>query len=103
MTLHQEDALVHSAGTKVPVLTLTIRNRKTAPECQEETSMESMGLGIRNIQKMMENMAGDMFCIEDRIENSTAERDFLSKEAMEPRIYYELRLMFRVTDEKMGN
>ena len=65
--------------------------------------MESMGLGIRNIQKMMENMAGDMFCIEDRIENSTAERDFLSKEAMEPRIYYELRLMFRVTDEKMGN
>lgn len=90
ITLHQEDALVHSAGTKVQVLTLTIRNKKSAPESPEETAMESMGLGIRNIQKMMENMAGDMFCIEDRIEQAD--------ELQDPVIYYELRLMFRVTD-----
>ncbi|MGN0292479.1 MAG: histidine kinase dimerization/phospho-acceptor domain-containing protein [Lachnospiraceae bacterium] len=103
ITLHQEDALVHSAGTKVQVLTLTVRNRKMAPECPEETAMESMGLGIRNIQKMMENMAGDMFCIEDRVENREHGKDFSPEETAQFRIYYELRLMFRVTDEKMGN
>lgn len=90
ITLHQEDALVHSAGTKVQVLTLTIRNKKTAPSSPEETAMESMGLGIRNIQKMMENMAGDMFCIEDRIEKTDV--------FQETQVYYELRLLFRITN-----
>ncbi len=94
ITLHQEDALVHSAGTRVQVLTLTIRNKKISPICPEETAMESMGLGIRNIQKMMEHMAGDMFCIEDRIEQEMVSVEDL----LEPQIYYELRLMFRVTD-----
>ncbi|MDD7390171.1 MAG: HAMP domain-containing sensor histidine kinase [Lachnospiraceae bacterium] len=103
ITLHQEDTLVHSAGTKVQVLTLTIRNRKMAPECPEETAMESMGLGIRNIQKMMENMAGDMFCIEDRIDNKKESAENSSDVIPDPRIYYELRLMFRITNEKMGN
>lgn len=100
ITLHQEDALVHSAGTKVQVLTLTVRNKKAAPESPEETAMESMGLGIRNIQKMMENMAGDMFCIEDRIEKKEGSS---VKEEWFPQIYYELRLMFRITDKKMEN
>lgn len=89
--LHQEEALVRTAGTKVQVLTLTVRNRKVQQECPEEIAMESMGFGIRNVQKMMELMAGDMFCAEERMETKAF--------SLEPQIYYELRLMFRVTGD----
>lgn len=98
MFLRQEEALVHTAGTKVQVLTLTIRNKKAVSSCPEENAMESMGLGIRNIQKMMEHMAGDMFCIEDRSEECMDSLEAV----MDPQVYYELRLMFRITDERKG-
>lgn len=94
ITLHQEDALVHTAGTRVQVLTLMIRNRKQKLTSSQAglTSMESMGLGVRNMQKLMERMAGDMFCIEDRIIPEE-----ISVDDLEGRTYYELRLMFRIS------
>lgn len=89
--LHQEEALVRTAGTKVQVLTLVVRNRKVQQECPEEIAMESMGFGIRNVQKMMELMAGDMFWAEERMETEDCMR--------EAQIYYELRLMFHITGD----
>lgn len=86
--LQMEEALVRTAGTKVQVLTVVVRNRKLQRECPEEIAVESMGLGIRNVQKMMELMAGDMLCVEERME--------MEEKSLEPELYYELRLMFRV-------
>lgn len=91
ISLDQEEAFVHTAGTKVQVLTLSVRNRKMKLACPEETAMESMGIGIRNVKKMMELMAGDMCCVEERMGTDDM--------SLEPQVYYELRLMFRITGD----
>lgn len=91
--VYREDALVRTAGTKVQVLTLAVRNLKNASTCSEEkekTAMESMGIGTHNIQKMMEQMAGDMVCVEDVMEPEDGSPN--------PQVFYELRLMFRITN-----
>lgn len=96
--LRQEYALVHTAGSKVQVLTLMIRNRKRQIQNlqeKEENDAESMGLGLRSIRKMMEQMAGDMFCIEDQGEPANP-----AHWAIDDVCYYELCLLFRVTDTR---
>lgn len=96
ITLRQEYALVHTAGSKVQVLTLTVRNRKKQiinKEQKEENAAESMGLGLRSIKKMMEQMAGDMFCVEDRGDPAQI--------SLNSEVYYELCLLFRVTDVRV--
>ena len=87
--LSREEIFVRSAGTRVQVLNLTIRNKKKSGEQEEVVLSESMGIGLRNIRKMMEQMAGDMQCAEDRKPDSAGAGE---------EVCYEIRLLFRTVD-----
>lgn len=89
--LSKEETFIRSAGSRVQVINLTIRNKKQSGEQEEVVLTESMGIGLRNIRKMMEQMAGDMQCTEDRKTVSAGAGE---------EVYYELRLLFRTVDMK---